>query len=221
MKRRAPLLFALAGAMTLSGCAGGDRVTLLEPAQAAKKANNEIGAVAVLASDAEDADDLEVLELTNEQARLSRREGGAPRIRQLNELDPAVGELFAFLPAPIARQSFSFAIGRDDLTEEVLTSLQAWLGANIVGRPGLQIEIAAFADATGTEAINDTITLGRARNVRQQVISRIERDSLEINVADIDTVASSWHAARREAQLEPGQVGVADDRWRVVWVTVR
>lgn len=203
------LLLALGGALALAGCAASkERVTLLAPVQEDKA----VGAVAVEYEEGET-----YLVAPNQQARL--RGERAPQIKQLDEDDPFHRELMSNLPRLAVRELFYFGLDEGTLSDEELDRLQVWLAENIIDRPGMQIEIAAHTDATGTEEINDTLSKQRADNVLGQVRSRIASGQIDVNEDDIDVVASSWHWAR--SGLAEGQAAEPDRRYRVVVVTVR
>ena len=86
MMRRGVLVAAVS--LSLTACVAGDRVTLLESPE-----GKPVGAVAVLQEDGQET----VLDRANLQARLTR---GSPRVRQLDEIDPAYARLIADLPPP-------------------------------------------------------------------------------------------------------------------------
>lgn len=204
-------LLALGGALVLAGCATSkERVTLLSPAQEGKA----VGAVVV---EDEAGEVIEVLDAPNEQARL--RGTRRPRVEELAQEDPLYRALMEGLPKLAVRELFYFGLDEGELRPAELDRLQAWLAQNIMDRPGLQIEIAAHTDATGTLEINDRLSLERAQNVLGQVQQRVAAGQIDIDRNDIDVVASSWHWAR--SGLAPGAEAQPDNRYRVVVVTVR
>ena len=201
-------LLALGGALALAGCANSERVTLLAPAQAEKAENNQVGGLVIRHGEEETY-------VTSPNLQAGLRGERRPRLRQLDETDPLHVDVMSGLPSEVVRESFYFGHGIEQLDEDELARLQEWLRAEIPNRPGLHIEIAAHADATGTEAANDTITQRRALNVLAQVRERIEAGEIEVDADDIDVVASSWHWARSLG------ISGADSRFRVVVVTIR
>ena len=203
-------LIALGGALALAGCAASkERVTLLSPVQPGKNT----GAVVVEYKDGGEA----YLTAANQQAKL--RGEKEPRLEQLDMADPVHTQIMGFLPKNLARDFFYFETGKGTLSDSEMDRLQAFLAQNIENRPGVEIEIAAHTDATGSEAVNDRVSLERAKTVQGQVLKRITDANLPVEADDIDTVASSWHWAR--SSLEPGQEGQPDRAYRVVVVTVR
>ena len=203
-------LIALGGALALAGCANSkERVTLLSPVQPGK----DTGAVVVEYADGSEA----YLTAANQQAKL--RGDKEPRLKQLDEVDPVHTEIMGSLPKNFARDNFYFATGEGTLSASEMDRLQTFLAQNIENRPGVEIEIAAHTDATGSEAVNDRVSQQRASTVLGQVLKRVNDANLPVGEDDIDTVASSWHWAR--SALEPGQVGQPDPAYRVVVVTVR
>ena len=234
---------ALGGALVLAGCVAGDRVTLLEPAQADKRANGEIGSVAVLDDEAAalsqeeyearsaESTDLEVLDARNQQALLRQR---GPRVRTLDEA-PDGAELLADLPLQVAVGSFGFETGSGELSREVLDELKAFLGAYIdrfnarysseAERPELHIEILGFADSDGyadtdnedeITARNKALSDRRAAAVYYQLLAEVG-DELPIRPEDIVVDGAGDLAAYYEA----GGQRVANDAYRIVTVTVR
>lgn len=205
------LLLALGGALVLAGCATSkERVTLLPPAQVGK-------AVGGLVVEDQDGAVVGVLDAPNQQARL--RGTKAPRLGVLEEPDPFYSEVMDGLPKLAARELFYFAIASDELSASELDRLQAWLADTIQERPGLQIEIAAHTDATGSEELNNQLSQRRASAVLNQVMQRINDGQIPIDGDDIDVVASGFYWAR--SGLAPGQDAQPDPRYRVVEVTVR
>lgn len=210
MMQKALWIMALGGALALAGCVGPkERVTLLAPVQPDKA----VGGVVVEYKDGREA----YLSNVNQQAGL--RGERAPRFEQLEETDPLHTEIMGYLPKNLARDFFYFATGSGNLSDKEMDRLQAFLTKNIENRPGVQIEIAAHTDATGTEAINNRVSDERAKTVLGQVRKRVREANLPVKEDDIDTVASSWHWAR--SGLAPGQAGQANRAYRVVVVTVR
>lgn len=208
--RKALGLIALGGALALAGCAASkERVTLLSPAQPGKGT----GAVVIEYKDGREA----YLTQANQRARL--RGEKEPRLEQFDEVDPVHTQIMRFLPKMLARDFFYFATGEGTLSDTEMDRLQAFLAQNIENRPGVEIEIAAHTDATGTEEINNRISAERARTVLGQVLKRVSDANLPVKEDDIDTVASSWHWAR--SSLAPGEAGKPDRSYRVVVVTVR
>lgn len=208
--QKALWIAALGGALALAGCASPkERVTLLAPVQPGKA----VGGVVVEYKDGGEA----YLSQVNQQAGL--RGERAPRFEQLDETDPLHTEIMGYLPKSLAREFFYFATGSGNLSEGEMDRLQAFLASSIENRPGVQIEIAAHTDATGSEAINDRVSGERASTVLGQVLKRVSDANLPVKEDDIDTVASSWHWAR--SGLEPGEAGQPNRAYRVVVVTVR
>lgn len=203
-------LIALGGALALAGCASSkERVTLLSSAVPGK----DTGAVVIEYADGSEA----YLTAANQQAKL--RGEKEPRLKQFDEVDPVHAEIMTDLPKRFARENFYFATGEGTLSDTEMDRLQAFLAQNIENRPGVEIEIAAHTDATGSEEVNDRVSQQRAMTVLGQVRKRVNDADLPIEEGDIDAVASSWHWAR--SALAPGETGQPDPAYRVVVVTVR
>lgn len=205
------LLLALGGALVLAGCAASkERVTLLSPVQDGK----DVGAVVV---EDDEGNTLAVLDAGNQQAAL--RGTRRPRVEMLEADDPFYAEVMDGLPRLAARELFYFGLDSDELSTSELDKLQAWLADNIQDRPGLQIDIAAHTDATGSEELNNSLSQRRAEAVLNQVRERIRTGQIDIDEGDIDVVASGFYWAR--SGLAPGEAPKQDPRYRVVVVTVR
>ena len=205
-------LLALGGALALAACAGGDRVTLLEPVTE----DGKTGAVAVLDPQyaelsqeeyealEEARTDLVVIEEARNEARLRR----TPRVRSLSDDEAARrAELMADLPLEVASQSFGFGTGSSQLDGPTLDQLVAFLSSNIdrytkrygpessyLGEaPGLQIEIVGLTDATDfncEEAPGDTTECNRLLSERRagyvflQLQEILSTVGLDINMAE-------------------------------------
>lgn len=202
-------VLALAASVALAGCATSkERVTLLSAAD-----GGETGALVVEYADGGE----QVLDTANQQARL--RGDRAPRVTQFDTVDPFYTGLMNDLPLMLARETFYFQTGEGELQPSELDRLQEFLASNIQNRPGVHIEIAAYTDATGSEEINDRLSLQRAAAVRQQVQARFDAVGLELATDDIEALAGSWHWAMSE--LEPGETPASNSKYRVAVVTVR
>lgn len=213
------IFLALGGALVLSACAGGDRVTLLAPIQAEKLERGEFGAVAVLDPGAAalspeeyallnaEQTDLEVIDAENEQALLGRRN---PRVRELTEANAAYADLMASLPV-FAQEIFQFGNNASELSEAQLNRLQAFLDP-LVGLPGIQIEIAAYSDSPGDETYNFDLSESRAKGVAQQVVGR------GFTIEEGDIVGGGEYRATEDLN---GGAERPQPEWRIVVVTVR
>lgn len=146
---------ALAGALALAGCVS-DRVTLLE-----NEPGSAVGAIAVLSPDGDDT----VLNTINSQARLSGRN---PRVRTLDQLDPAYTALMDTLPPPRATIPITFPIGEAQILEGQRAIIDNIL-ALLADRPGAQIEVAGFTDSTDDAASNDALSKQRAEAVASEL----------------------------------------------------
>lgn len=183
-------------ALALGACAT-DRVTLLEG-----EPGHAVGAIAVLGSDGEET----VLDSANQQASLGR---GAPRLRTVDQLDPAYGALMDTLPLPPVSFAITFPTDESSIPanqRQVLDSIRAELAR----RPGAQIEVAGFTDSTGTEASNNELSAQRALAIVQEL-----RES-GFEVATEDAVGRGEY----EAQAALGD-NVSDESYRRVDVIIR
>lgn len=237
-------LLALGGALVLAGCAGGDRVTLLEPIQQDKRAAGQSGAVAVIDPElaqlsteeyearSTDETDLALIDDVNEQARLGR---GTPRVRQLEEADPAHAELIAGMPLEVVVGRFGFDTGSRELSPAVLGQLTAFLSDYVTRfnarygaepeKPELHVEITGFADADGYADLTDDAAItarnvelsrNRAITVYYQLMNELGGE-IPISAQNIEVVGAGDYAALRES----GGVRGPNDAYRLVTVTVR
>lgn len=177
MMRRGVVVAAVS--LTLSACVAGDKVTLLESPE-----GKPVGAVAVLQEGGQET----VLDRANLQARLTR---GTPRVRQLDEIDPAYARLIADLPpppSPLILRNLPF--GEITLTAQQITDIKAHL-SDLDSRPGYQILVRGFTDSVGDEAVNTQLSQDRAEQV-----ARIIRGE-GYTIADEDVIGMSEFDARR------------------------
>lgn len=210
MMRKAFGLVALGGALALAGCGTSkERVTLLSPSQAGKDA----GGVVIEFEDGEG-----FVSEVGQQVKL--RGKNVPFINKgFDKADPLYSDLMNDLPKIVARDYFYFSTGEGTLSDSEMDRLQAFLTESIVERPGLEIEIAAHTDATGSEEINDRVSDQRARTVLGQVLERVSASQISVKEDDIDVVASSWHWAR--SHMQPEEEAQPNRDYRVVVLTVR
>jgi len=190
-------LLALSAALTLSACVG-DRVTLLSHSD-----GGPIGSVAVLQEGKEDT----VLDTENQQVRLTR---GTPRVRQLNEANPAHSELLSYLPpAPSPLGLTGFPTGEMHLSAEQIAQIRAHL-SGLESRPGYQVLIRGYTDSEGSEELNSQVSQQRAEGV-----AAIMREA-GFEIADEDVVGMGEYSAIRANGDE-----VADGNYRRVDVVIR
>lgn len=202
-------LLALAASVALAGCATSkERVTLLSAAD-----GGDVGALVVEYADGKE----QLLSTANSQARL--RGLKAPKLKQFDTVDPFYTGLMNDLPLEFARDIFYFNTGEGELQPSELDRLQEFLTRNIQNRPGVHIEVAAHTDATGSEDINNRLSLERAAAVRSQVQQRFEAAGIDFASDDIEALAGSWHWALSE--LPPGEAPKSSPKYRVAVVTVR
>lgn len=192
--------FALAGALLLAGCVAGDRVTLLPAAQ-----DRDVGAVAVLSEDGTET----VLDTANQQARLSK---GTPRVRQLDQTDPAYAALIADLPRGEATRAIAFGTAEFRLSDAQIAALQQWIASDEAAgeRPGRQFVIRAYADSFGSEEDNLALSQRRAFEVAEQL------RAAGIAVDPEDVVGMGEYAAQAELGDE-----VRSQKYRRVDVVIR
>lgn len=167
--RGGALTGALAAAFFLAGCAGGERVTLLSPAQ-----DRGVGAVAVLEEDGSET----VLDQANSQAKLS---AAGPRVRQLRKIDPGYSELINSLPRRIEPQVITFPTAVTNVPPEAIARLRATVESLGSDRSIYQIEIAGYTDSVGSEADNLRLSQGRANKVAEL----LRAEGFEIETSDV------------------------------------
>ena len=146
---------ALVGAAFLASCAS-DKLTLLE-----NEPGHDTGAVAVIDSKGRET----LVDRVNAQAALRN---GPSKVRQLKELRPEYTSLIGSLPPQARAFVITFPVGSSDIPAEQRGILED-IRNELSTRPGAQIEVAGFTDSTGSDTLNDTISLGRAQSVIEQL----------------------------------------------------
>lgn len=144
-------LFAPLAALALAACAT-DRVTLLD-----NEGGQDTGALAVLAPDGRET----VIDRANSEARLS---SSSARVRSVSGPRPGQSELLGALPPAARAFTIPFKTNQSAIAEGQRAVLEL-IRAELAGRPGAQVEVAAFTDSVGSEDDNNRLSLDRARNV--------------------------------------------------------
>ncbi|WP_156679585.1 OmpA family protein [Sphingomonas profundi] len=152
----------LLAAIALGGCARS--TVLLLPGENGAPA----GSVAVL--DETSGNDRAVLADANEQASLAP---GAAKARRLKEAAIARRDrrLVEDLPPPPRTFILNFMTDSTRLTAESEPVLKELFG-EVRRRDGVDVVVIGHADRAGTEAFNDTLSLQRANDIRDQLIAR-------------------------------------------------
>ena len=188
----------LFGALVLTGCAGGERVTLMPAAH-----DRPVGAVAELGERGEET----VLDQANSQAVLR---ASGPRVRQLSSVDPAYTELINSLPRRIEPQVIRFATAGTRISPDQIASLKALLESLGPDLSIYQIEVAGYTDSVGSERDNARLSQGRAN----QVADLLRAEGFEIEQADV--IGRGEYAAVREIGDE-----TPSERFRAVTIMIR
>lgn len=189
---------AFGTALSLAACVSGERVTLLPHSD-----GGPVGSVAVLQEGGEET----VLDAANQQARLSTR---TPRVRQLDEVDPAYNELIGSLPRAASGLPLTgFPTGEMSLSAEQIDQIRTLL-ADLNDRPGYQIIIRGYTDSEGSKQLNQQVSDERARGV-----AAIVREA-GFEIADEDIIGMNEYAAESANGDE-----VADANFRRVEVIIR
>lgn len=156
---KAPFL-TLGVLAALAGCAPAMRVTLLP------QANGKPSAVEVKTANA-----TQKISTPYEVASVSR--SGDIDLGQSNaqEVQRRYGDLLAVQPPGDEHFTLYFAVGGSQLTPESEAMLSGVL-AQAVNRPGGEILVIGHTDRVGSVASNDTLSLQRARAIRELLIQR-------------------------------------------------
>ncbi len=150
-------LIALAALPLLAACAtAGGNVTLLPG-----EGDAAVGAVAVM--DGKTGAEVGVLTEANTSAALGHKWA----IKRLKP--PVYDALTAALPAPVAKFTLYFIEGGTQLTPESEPVLKE-VFAEVAKRPGAEVQITGHTDTVGQEGDNDTLSLKRAREIREALI---------------------------------------------------
>jgi outer membrane protein OmpA-like peptidoglycan-associated protein len=150
--RAATTLFA---ALLAGGCAS-DRVTLLD-----NEPGNATGAVAVIAPDGRES----VIDRPLTQAALRN---GLAKPKAIKAIKPSYAELLADLPPRAKAFVITFPIGQSRIPLGQRSVLEAIRNESAI-RPGAQIEVAGFTDSSGSDTLNDKISLDRAAAVAAEL----------------------------------------------------
>lgn len=161
----------------LASCAT-DRVTLLE-----NEAGRETGSVAILASDGSET----VVDRANSQAALRT---GPTHVKSVAKIKPAYDALLASLPPPPRTFTIPYETNQSAVQEQQREVLEL-IRAELSGRPGAQIEVAAFTDSVGSEADNYLLSLDRARNVAKEL------RGYGFSIGDADAIGRGEYEAQK------------------------
>lgn len=146
---------ALAGALFATSCAT-DKVTLLD-----NEPGGATGAVAVLDPDGGET----VIDRPLTEAALRE---GAIKPKPVKAIKPAYAELLANLPPRAKAFVITFPIGQSRIPGAQRGILEA-IRNELAIRPGAQIEVAGFTDSSGSDSLNDKISLDRAQAVAAEL----------------------------------------------------
>ena len=152
---RAPTAAVLASTLVLAACAT-DKLTLLE-----NEPGHDTGAVAVIDKNGRET----LVDRANSEAALRN---GPSKVRQVKALRPEYTSLIGSLPPQARAFVITFPVGSSDIPADQRGILEQ-VRNELSTRPGAQIEVAGFTDSTGSDAINDKISLERAQSVAEQL----------------------------------------------------
>jgi outer membrane protein OmpA-like peptidoglycan-associated protein len=153
------LALALAGSGLLAGCA--TQTTLLLPGET----GHPVGALVKLNKDGSDG---RVLDEANEALR------GGNSLRRNAKVRPEYNQLMAGLPLPYKTFTLTFALGADlpEDTKENRDTID-YIRDEMALRPGAEVQVTGHTDASGGPGFdNDGLSLKRAENFRQELISK-------------------------------------------------
>jgi len=151
------LLFVLAA---LSGCAPATRVTLLP------QADGHANAIETKTSKA-----AQVIDQAYAVAKVGQFGGITTEQTSKEEVQQRHADLLAVQPAPPERFTLYFILGGATLTPESEAALSEIL-TQAAARPGGEILIIGHTDRVGPLESNDTLSLERARLIRELFIER-------------------------------------------------
>ena len=196
---RAPLLtLGLVASLTLAACAPATRVILLPDT------SGRTTAVTVSSPQSN-----QVLDKAYERADVSR--GGAIEAGQTTaeKVAKTHGDLLRLTPAAADQFQLQFVTGGAMLTPESESQLSTIL-ERATARAGGEIFVTGHTDTTGTDELNDRLSLERANTIRDLIIGR-------------DFPAERVYAIGRGSRqpLVPTGPGVDEPRNRRVDITVR
>ena len=146
---------ALAAALLAGGCAT-DKVTLLD-----SEPGSDTGAVAVLAPDGRES-------LIDRPLTEAALRGGPTKAKAVKAIKPAYAQLLANLPPRAKAFVITFPLGQSRIPETQRSILEA-IRNELAIRPGAQIEVAGFTDSSGSDSLNDSISLQRAAAVAAEL----------------------------------------------------
>lgn len=152
------------GLALMGGCATHRSVTLLpgEP-------GHPVGAVAVLN---EDGSERGLLDAANERAALGNGSGRVHgHVVAEDDVQQKYGALIANLPPPPNPYVFHFDLGRSKLAPDQEAKLQVMLG-DAKSRSGAEVQVVGHTDTVGSDKDNDELSMHRAIEVREYLISR-------------------------------------------------
>ncbi len=193
-------LLRVAALLLLGGCAGQTSVALLP------EADGRVGQVSVSAGGV-----TQVLDAPRQATVFATKDGTPtpPTLLSDAKVQEIWGAALAALPPAPLQYSLYFESGTATLTAESAALLPK-IRADLAGRPFPHLEIAGHADATGSDALNLSLSQQRAETVAQLL-----RDA---GLAQV-SVAISSHGKRNP--LIPTPDGVAEPRNRRVTVVVQ
>jgi outer membrane protein OmpA-like peptidoglycan-associated protein len=160
--RRTALILTLA--LTITGCAA-TRVSMFPGEKNASGGFNPTGALAVL--DPVTGQDMAVLDQANSAAGIGKH---AVSVKAMSAaaMDAKYGGLFASMPEPPRLFILYFKEGSSDLVDES-GALLPDLFAEVKRRPGVDVQIVGHTDTVGPEALNDTLSVKRAEEVKEML----------------------------------------------------
>lgn len=122
----------------------------------------DTGAVAVL--DPETGADVTVLDQANSRTGVRNRSARV-RAEKPERLNARYGALLASLPEPPRLFRLYFKAGSTDLVEQSQAELGTLL-AEVKRRPGADVQIVGHTDTTGSDTLNDELSIKRAGEVK-------------------------------------------------------
>lgn len=122
----------------------------------------DTGAVAVL--DPETGADVTVLDKANSRTGVRNRSARV-HAEKPERLDARYGALLASLPEPPRLFRLYFKAGSTDLVEQSQAELGTLL-AEVKRRPGADVQIVGHTDTTGSDTLNDELSVQRAGEVK-------------------------------------------------------
>jgi outer membrane protein OmpA-like peptidoglycan-associated protein len=163
--RSAPLI--IFAALMVTGCAG-TNLSMFPGEKNATGGINPTGAVAVL--DPETGEDMAIIDQANSRSGLGKRKVSTKSLTP-EQMNSRYGTLLASMPEQPKLFILYFKQGTSDLVDES-NALIPDIFAEVKRRPGVDVQIVGHTDTTGAEALNDSLSVKRAEEVKAMLATQ-------------------------------------------------